>query len=210
MSRQVEMHAGPRGPVVRLDVPVQLRLSVRDRVRAAVRWVLWLVGLVVVLWFGAAFLTATPASAAVPAAVAAQGLVKGGKTRPAGGKDGSDESGQSGADSTAEPKSANGKDKSAGAKPGDKPADKKDKSAGDKPADKKEKSADAKPGDKPADKKDKPAEAKPADKPADKEDKPAQADKPADKKDKSAEAKPGDKPADKKDKSAKPKPAAEP
>src|SRR5689334_18550566 len=88
MNQQTESHAGAVALVVPSAVPVQLRLSAVDRAWAVVRWVLWLVGLVVVLWFGAAFLSATPASAAVSVTAASQGLLKGGNSKSAGGKNG--------------------------------------------------------------------------------------------------------------------------
>src|SRR3954449_4999145 len=100
MNQQAESHAGAVALVVPSVVPVQLRLSAVDRLWAVARWMLWLVGLVVVLWFGAAFLSASPASAAVPVSAAAQGLMKGGNTRPAGGKNGTAGSGKTGADSS--------------------------------------------------------------------------------------------------------------
>src|SRR3954454_14933989 len=91
MSPQVETHAGAVGLGVGFGVPVQLRLSVVDRLWVAARWVLWLAGLGVGLWFGAAFLAASPASAAVPASVVSQGLVKGGNSRSAAPKKGDPE-----------------------------------------------------------------------------------------------------------------------
>src|SRR3954452_24186496 len=93
MNQQTESHAGAVALVVPSAVPVQLRLSAVDRLWAVTRWVLWLVGLVVVLWFGAAFLAASPASAAVPTTTAKQSLLKGGNSRPAGSGNGSGNSG---------------------------------------------------------------------------------------------------------------------
>ena len=53
---------------------VRLRLSATDRMLLVLRWTLTLVGAVVVLWVGSAFL-ATPASAAaVPVTVASAGV----------------------------------------------------------------------------------------------------------------------------------------
>src|SRR4051812_19131183 len=88
MSQQTESHAGAVALDVSSAVPVQLRLSAADRLWAVLRWLFWLVGLVVVLWLGAAFLSAAPASAAVPATVAPSGLLKGGNSKSAGGKNG--------------------------------------------------------------------------------------------------------------------------
>src|SRR5688500_13952982 len=91
---------------------VRLRLSLRDRVWGAVRWTLGLVGAVVVLWLGAAFLAATPAVAAVavPVVAAHQGVVKTGGIRPAGGGDGDSDSGSesSGSDSSDDSGSSDG------------------------------------------------------------------------------------------------------
>jgi hypothetical protein len=69
------------------DTPVRLRLSAADRCWTVARSLLWVAGFVVALWFGAAFLTTTPASAAVPTTAASQVLTKLGATR-SGGKDG--------------------------------------------------------------------------------------------------------------------------
>src|SRR3954449_3275264 len=88
MNQQAESHAGAVALVVPSVVPVQLRLSAVDRLWAVARWLLWLVGLVVVLWFGSAFLSASPASAAVPVTAASPGLLKGGNSKSAGGKNG--------------------------------------------------------------------------------------------------------------------------
>src|SRR4051794_26655157 len=88
MNQQAESHPGAVALVVPSVVPVQLRLSAVDRLWGGARWLLWLIGLVGVLWFGAAFLSASPASAAVSVAAASSGLLKGGNSKSAGGKNG--------------------------------------------------------------------------------------------------------------------------
>jgi cytoskeletal protein RodZ len=108
MCQQVETHAGAVALDVRPDVPVQLRLSALDRLCVVLRWTFTLAGLVVVLWFGAAFLAASPASAVVPITAASTGLVKGGTSRPAGGKNGNSGSGTT-TDTTSESTTANTK-----------------------------------------------------------------------------------------------------
>ena len=97
----VSVHdGGAAGLAVRADAPVRLRLSAGERLWAVVRWVLGLAGAVVVLWFGAAFLAASPAAAAVAVPVAAvQVSQKGGISRPAGGKNNGGKKKDSGSDS---------------------------------------------------------------------------------------------------------------
>ncbi|WP_232668176.1 hypothetical protein, partial [Pseudonocardia sp. TRM90224] len=99
MYQHIERDGEGFGPAVLADVScvrLRLRQPVRDRALAVLRWALGLAGCVVVMWMGSALL-ATPASAAAaPVLSASQGLVKGGKERPAGVRFAGMESGDGG------------------------------------------------------------------------------------------------------------------
>ena len=92
--RWLSAHFGEAsGPAVCVDgwedVPVRLQASFTERLLTVLRWTLGFAGAVVVLWVGAAFLAASPASAAVVVpGVAGQAVLKGGNSRPAGAKNG--------------------------------------------------------------------------------------------------------------------------
>ncbi|GAA1325786.1 hypothetical protein [Pseudonocardia xinjiangensis] len=146
---------GAGGLAARTAAPVRLRPSPLERLLWMLRWLLGLAGAVVVLWVGAAFLAASPASAAVVVPVAAQqAMSKGGHTKSAGGNGGSNSGSGSSGGGKSEKQATTKKVES---KPDNKPEKKTATKSGDT------KTGNAKPGDtKPG--------AKPAKKPAEKSD----------------------------------------
>ena len=93
MYRRSAHHGEASGLAVRVDAVV-LRRSLQEHAFRILQWTLGLAGTVVVLWFGAAFLAASPANAAValPAGAVQQSLQKGGKYRLAANGDGDSDS----------------------------------------------------------------------------------------------------------------------